>query len=103
MTGTGNVNLGVQARYIDANNNLTATINVDGTSNVATLSVVQFVAGVTTSSPIVQWTHTASATYYVRLIAYATGKAIGQALNSSGAILAETFLATADLVTGGTL
>lgn len=106
---SGTENLGVIARWTDSSNYLKAFIEVTtGPSPyAATLYLRQLVAGVATDAATVAFTPSqgvsGSLTCHLRLIAFASGRAIAQAFSSSGALLAQTEMSTSALATAGTL
>jgi hypothetical protein len=93
--------VGVVARWVDASNYLSATwmdFVGDGTFRLGVTITGSLVAAQTVAvRPAI------NAWYTLRVIAFASGTAIGMMLDSAGGILASLRLSHASLVTGGTL
>lgn len=92
----------VIARYVDSSNFLYLAYANTGTGGGVPYLLLSCIVG---SSPVAYRTLQLPQYGFVRLrlIAYASGLAVGQAVDSSGNILAETQLFSSVLATGGTL
>jgi hypothetical protein len=109
LSAVGSMSLGVIARWVDSSNYLRATWTVSSQfgSYTHTLSLVSVIAGAATSLasatlPYVSSPSITPVNARLRLIVYATGRIIAQALAGS-ALIASTEAQTSSLATGGAL
>jgi hypothetical protein len=111
-TAAGNAKLAVVGRWTDSSNHLRLVASsgvFSGTARLGFLALEQVVAGSVTTlgtaivGTVNKFTGTAGASYTLRLIAYATGRAIGQVIDTNGTVIFTIDAASTALATGGTL
>jgi hypothetical protein len=93
-------NAGVVARWVDSSNFLRLRATVRGTER---LVLEQVVAGTTTTLATSSYGITVWRWYRLRLIAFASGRAIGQVLDANDNILATLDASSSALSSGGAL
>jgi hypothetical protein len=102
---TANTNVSAIAnfvlRYVDGSNHLQLALPTVAGSNTATLE--QTVAGATTVLASGTWNRVGGTIYRTRLIAYASGRVIGQVLTDSGVVILQLDATSSAVATGGAL
>lgn len=106
-TSAANLESGLLARWTDASNHVRLRVpntqTLSSGTKVETFYVEQLVAGVVTVIAQGTWTRTFGNKYRLRLVVFASGRAIGQVLDDAGTLLASTEGSSSALATGGTL
>lgn len=99
----GTVDARVIARWTDSSNYLRLDLQYNTSITEFELTLVQRVAGVDTQLDQYFYEDPELTTHSLRLVAYASGRAIGWLLDSSGNVLAQVDSLQSVLATGGTL
>jgi hypothetical protein len=97
---TGGLEQSVIARWTDANNHLRLIVP---DPNGGSVRLEQVVASVVTVLATTTWYRASGTNYRLRLIAFASGRVIGQVMSDSGGLLTELQVLSTVVATGGAL